>query len=137
MLDQTDIQILKLLSDNSRLQWQEIGDLVHMTGQAVKNRVSRMEKSGVIEGYTLKIDNSKLGKNITGFITVFMKTLNHGAFHDFIKSSSLVSEAHRISGEGCYMLKFAAGTQVELTAFLDCILEYGNYKLSISIGKLK
>lgn len=52
MLDQTDLKILELLLSNSRMQWQEIGEQVHLTGQAVKNRIDRMEKLGVIEGYT-------------------------------------------------------------------------------------
>ncbi|MCB2308062.1 Lrp/AsnC family transcriptional regulator [Clostridium estertheticum] len=137
MLDQTDIQILSLLTKNSRMQWQEIGEEVHLTGQAVKNRISKMEKSGVIKGYTVNINSEMFGKNLTAFITVFMKTTDHLSFKKYINNNSLVTEAHRISGDGCYMLKLTASTQAEIVDFLDEILKYGNYKLNLSIQNIK
>ncbi|MBX4269274.1 Lrp/AsnC family transcriptional regulator [Clostridium estertheticum] len=137
MLDQTDTQILSLLTKNSRMQWQEIGEEVHLTGQAVKNRISKMEKSGVIKGYTVNINPKLLGKNLTAFITVFMKTTDHLSFKKYINNNSLVTEAHRISGDGCYILKLTASTQAEIVDFLDEILKYGNYKLNLSIQNIK
>ncbi|MPQ32480.1 Lrp/AsnC family transcriptional regulator [Clostridium estertheticum] len=137
MLDQTDTQILSLLTKNSRMQWQEIGEEVHLTGQAVKNRISKMEKSGVIKNYTVNINPEILGKNLTAFITVFMKTTNHLSFKKYINNNSLVTEAHRISGDGCYILKLTASTQAEIIDFLDEILKYGNYKLNLSIQNMK
>ncbi|NMM61660.1 Lrp/AsnC family transcriptional regulator [Clostridium sp. P21] len=137
MLDQTDIEILNLLIKNSRMQWQEIGEIVHLTGQAVRNRIKRMEKLGVIEEYTLKINSSKIGKVLIAFITIFMKTRDHGAFQSYIQNNSLIIEANRISGEGCYMLKVGASTQEEIVELLDEILKYGNYKINLSIEKIK
>ncbi|WP_242851358.1 AsnC family transcriptional regulator [Clostridium sp. DMHC 10] len=64
MLDKTDMEILDLLIENSRMQWQEIGDKVHLTGQAVKNRINKMEKLNIIEEYTLKVNLHKLGKGL-------------------------------------------------------------------------
>lgn len=137
MIDETDIQILNLLTKNSRMQWQEIGEQVHLTGQAVRNRIVRMEKLGVIDGYTLKINFSKIGKGITAFVTVFMKTTDHVAFKRFICSNSIIVEANRISGEGCYMLKVIASTQDEIVELLDGILQYGNYRINLSIENIK
>ncbi|MBU3155139.1 Lrp/AsnC family transcriptional regulator [Clostridium estertheticum] len=137
MLDQTDTQILSLLTKNSRMQWQEIGEEVHLTGQAVKNRISKMEKSGVIKGYTVNINSEMLGKNLTAFITVFMKTTDHLSFKKYINNNSLVTQAHRISGDGCYILQLTASTQTEIVDFLDEILKYGNYKLNLSIQNIK
>jgi len=137
MIDQTDIQILNLLKKNSRMQWQEIGEEVHLTGQAVKNRISKMEKAGVIEGYTVNINSAIIGKDVTAFITVFMKTTDHLSFKKYINNNSLVTEAYRISGDGCYMLKLIASTQAEIVNFLDEILKYGNYKLNLSIQNIK
>jgi Lrp/AsnC family leucine-responsive transcriptional regulator len=137
MLDQTDIQILNLLTRNSRMQWQEIGQEVHLTGQAVKNRINRMEKLGVIQGYTLKINPIAMGRILTAFVTIFMKTNDHVTFQKYVQSCLLISEAHRISGEGCYLLKINASTQEEVLQFLDDILVYGNYNISISISNIK
>jgi len=137
MLDQTDIEILRLLTENSRMQMQEIGEQVHLTGQAVRNRINRMEKSGVIQGYTIKIDPKSVGKELTAFVTIFMKTTDHVSFQKYIQSNPSISEANRISGEGCYLLKVNASTQEEIIGILDEILKYGNYKLNLSIEKIK
>lgn len=137
MIDRTDIEIIKLLAANARIQWQDIGEQVHLTGQAVKNRIGRLEKLGVIEGYTVKLNESKLGKEITAYVTVYMKTTEHAAFQKFISTSLFISEAHRISGEGCYLLKTTASSQQELTDLLDSLLRFGNYKVNMSIGRIK
>lgn len=136
MIDQTDIQILKLLEQNARMQWQEIGELVHLTGQAVKNRVERLEKLGVIEGYSVNLNYEKLGKEVTAYVTIYMKTSDHPGLQKFLREEDMVKEAHRISGEGCYILKVIAANQQELTKFLDRILQFGNYILNLSIQKI-
>lgn len=53
MIDNTDLEILKLLKSNCKMQFRDIGEVVHLTGQAVSNRISRMEHLGVIKGYTV------------------------------------------------------------------------------------
>lgn len=137
MLDNTDLEILKLLKANCKMQFRDIGEVVHLTGQAVSNRISRMEELGVIKGYTVLLDDKRLGKAITAYITIFMKTVNHGALHIFLKEHESVVEASRISGEGCYIVKIQVTSQDDLNLFLDSILEYGNYRINISIGKVK
>lgn len=137
MLDQTDMAILKLLQTNSRMQWREIGEHVHLTGQAVGNRIRKMEELGVIEGYGVKINPLKLGNSVQAFVTVFMKSNNHAAFQEFIKQREEISEAHRISGEGCYTLKVSVASADALTRLLDDILQHANYRVNISIGTVK
>lgn len=137
MLDSTDIQILKTLKDNSRLQWREIGEQVHLTGQAVANRIRRMEDLGVIKGYSVNIDPARLGQNIFAYITVYMKTVEHHLFQEFIKESSAVVAAHRVSGEGCYILQVRMASMDELNHFLDALLRHGNYKVNMAIGEVK
>src|SRR3954447_7493022 len=104
-LDNIDFQILRLLSENSRIQWKDLGEQIHMTGQAVGNRIKKLEEGGVIKAYSLIVDEMKLGFSYTAFIIIYMKSTNHEAFNQFIKSQNEVTEAHRVSGEGCYHLK--------------------------------
>ncbi|MDF2856966.1 MAG: lrpC [Neobacillus sp.] len=137
MLDNTDLEIIKLLKANCKMQFRDIGEVVHLTGQAVSNRISRMEDLGVIKGYSVLLDDKLLGKTITAYISIFMKTTNHRAFHVFLNDSEAVVEASRISGDGCYMVKIQVNSQEDLNYFLDSVLEYGNYRVNISIGKVK
>lgn len=137
MIDQTDQQILQCLQKDSRMQWQEIGKVVHLTGQAVATRIRRMQDEGIIEGFTVNLNYEKLSKPILAFITVFMKSSHHTTFRHFLSDHSAILEAYRISGEGCYWLKANVGSQKELSELLDAILMYGNYKVNLSIDKAK
>lgn len=137
MLEKTDLNILDLLTKNSRMQLQEIGEEVHLTGQAVRNRINKMEKLGIIQGYTIKINPKVMGKELTAFVTIYMKTKNHESLKKYIQNNTLIVEANRISGEGCYLIKVIASTQEEIIGILDEILKYGNYKLNSAIDNIK
>src|SRR5699024_4777627 len=125
-LDNIDFQILRLLSENSRIQWKDLGEQIHMTGQAVGNRIKKLEDSGIIKAYSVIVDEMKLGLNFTAFVIIYMKTANHDPFLHCMREQKEVVEAHRVSGEGCYHLKIKVQSQEQLNHFLDTILEYGN-----------
>lgn len=108
-----------------------------MTGQAVGNRIKKLEESGVIKAYTLAVDELKLGFTYTAFIIIYMKTANHDSFIRYITDRNEVVEAHRVSGEGCYHLKTKINSQQTLNLILNEILEYGNYQLYLSINEVK
>jgi Lrp/AsnC family leucine-responsive transcriptional regulator len=135
-MDQIDFQILTLLKENSRAQWKEIGDKIHMTGQAVGNRIRRMEDDGIIEKYTVVVNELKAGNPIQAFITVIMKANNHADFQRYLKNNPYIVEAHRVSGDGCYFLKASIPAQEVLNTTLDEILKYANYRVNLSIGKI-
>ncbi|MBY7142447.1 Lrp/AsnC family transcriptional regulator [Virgibacillus sp. NKC19-3] len=136
-LDNIDFQILQLLSENSRIQWKDLGEQIHMTGQAVGNRIKKLEESGVIQAYSIIIDEMKLGLTYTAFVIIYMKTANHDPFLHFIQERKEIVEAHRVSGEGCYHMKVKVNTQEQLNLFLHEILHFGNYSLYLSIQGIK
>lgn len=137
MIDQIDLQIIQLLKENSRLQWKEIGETIHMTGQAVAARIRKMEELGIIEKFTLKLNEKKLGMELIGFITINMTTTNHKSFVNFLISEEGVVEAHRTSGGGCYILKVVMQGADQLNQFLESLLKYANYSVALSIDMVK
>ena len=137
MIDQTDLEIIRILKEDAKMQLKNIGEQVHLTGQAVSNRIQQLEASGIIKGYTVILDEIKLGNTILAYITIFMKTTDHQAFHNFLKSAPAVVEASRISGDGCYILKVLTHSQEDLNRLLDELLRFGNHRVSISISKIK
>lgn len=136
-LDELDLAILEILKSNAKMKMQDIGESVHLTGQAVSNRINKMEKMGVITGYSVCLDESFFEPKLIVIITIYMKSQRHSEFKQFLEKRKEIEEAHRISGDGCYMLKGAFESQEQLNEFLDDILEYGNYKLNTSIGQIK
>ncbi|WP_371069481.1 Lrp/AsnC family transcriptional regulator [Sediminibacillus sp. JSM 1682029] len=136
MLDKTDMRILEELTNNSRITMKELGEKVHLTGQAASERVVKLENSGVIEGYTIDLNQTKLGYAIYAFITIFTQSANHQPYLSFIKSQEpYIIHNYKISGEGCYLLECRFPSNEGLNDFLIALNEHANYKLSIVIDK--
>lgn len=136
MLDQTDMRILEELSKNSRITMKELGEKVHLTGQAASARVAKLEDNGVIEGYTIKVNQVKLGCFIHAFITIFTQSTYHQPYLSFIETQEKhIINNYKISGEGCYLLECKFPSHELLDQFLVDLNKHANYKLSIVISK--
>ncbi|UQZ33443.1 transcriptional regulator [Paenibacillus sp. PK3_47] len=135
-MDQTDLIILSELHNNSRITMKELGGKVHLTGQAAASRVMKLEDCGVIEGYTIKINQSKLGCYMHAFITIYTNTHNHQTILTFIeKQGRYVLNSYKISGDGCYLLECRFPSNELLDQFLGELSEHANYKISVVIKK--
>lgn len=134
-MDQTDRKILAELSQNSRITMKELGGKVHLTSPAVTARVEKLEQAGVIEGYSIKINQAMLGCPIHCFITVMLNDFPHTRYLDYIEEGKEFILHHlKTSGEGCYLVECRFPDNTQLNTFLERLLQYGNYKLSIVIG---
>lgn len=135
MLDSTDMQIVDELSKNSRITMKELGEKVHLTGQAATARVNKLEDAGVIEDYTINVNQVKLGYTIHAFITIFTHGMHHQPYLLFIKEQEqYIQHNYKISGEGCYLLECIFPSNSMLDNFLKGLNEHANYKLSIVIS---
>lgn len=110
-IDATDIRILRSLIQDAKRSNKEIGEEVHLTGQAVGARIRKMQDLGVIEGYTVKWNPDRLGLGLQAFVTVFLNSGDrHTAFRAFAAPREDIVEVHRVSGEGRYLMQVRTGT---------------------------
>lgn len=108
LLDRKDIEILRLLQENSRVTVKEIGEKVHLSTTPVHERIKRMEESGVIKQYVTLIDHNKVKKGLMVICYVSLKQHSKNAGDKFIKTINELSEViecYNISGEFDFMLK--------------------------------
>lgn len=136
MLDNTDLSIIDELSKNSRITMKDLGEKVHLTGQAASSRVARLEDNGVIESYTINVNHLKLGSNVHAFINIYTKSPYHEPFLSFIKTQQhFIVNNFKISGDSCYLLECRFPSNEVLDQFLVDLNKHANYKLSIVISK--
>jgi Lrp/AsnC family transcriptional regulator for asnA, asnC and gidA len=73
-IDEIDCQIILKLIDNARKPFTEIAkELIVSTG-TVHQRVRKLEKAGIINGYSLSINYHKFGYTLTVYVGIFMQT---------------------------------------------------------------
>ncbi|MCO7126546.1 winged helix-turn-helix transcriptional regulator [Sporolactobacillus shoreicorticis] len=130
-MDEIDRKIICLLTKNSRLTWKQIGDKIHMTGQATGLRVQHMIEQGIIRRFTIDQRHDSIQ-----FITVYMSSADYGGFEKMIAEHSHCIEAHKISGDGCYILKTCFPEVQMLDEFCTRLLRFGRYKVNSSIRQL-
>ncbi len=70
VLDEIDKQIIRILQENARTSYREIQDKLGISIGTIHNRITKLKKSGVIEGYTLRLNNEKLGYKLTFLIRI-------------------------------------------------------------------
>ncbi|MFA4701571.1 Lrp/AsnC family transcriptional regulator [Pyrococcus kukulkanii] len=60
-LDKVDLQLIKILSQNSRLTYRELAEMLGTTRQRIARRMEKLKKLGIIRKFTVLPDLEKLG----------------------------------------------------------------------------
>jgi len=68
MVDKKDLEIIKILQENSRIPYMEIARKLRVSESTIRKRVKDLEEEGVIKNYTVLIDPSKIGYDSTAII---------------------------------------------------------------------
>ncbi len=135
MIDQTDLKIIEELSKNSRITMKELGGIVHLTAPAASARVAKLEDSGIIEGYTISINQMKMGFAVHAILHIYLRSANHQPYLSFVRANSEhVIHNYKVSGESCYLLECRFQSNEILDEFLTKLSELVSYKLSIVIN---
>ncbi|KWX84731.1 transcriptional regulator [Paenibacillus riograndensis] len=131
-MDELDIKILKLIEENGRLSHEEIGRLLHISRPTVHQRVSKLEKNGVIKGYRGIVDWGKLDQKIKVMISVKVVSQSFRQAADQIIGIQIsgvsILECQRMAGEWCMLLKVRVASPEQLTLLLDEILRIPDIK---------
>lgn len=120
-IDSIDKQILHLLSQNSKLGTKEIASKIGLTVTPTFERIKRLERKGVIIGYTAKIDSKKIGKGLQVYCQTSLKSHNLDLIEQFehaIVELEEVVSCHHIAGNIDYLLYIEVKDMEEYQDFL-------------------
>jgi len=105
-LDKIDLKLIELLSANGRVRRNELAEVVGLSIPSVSERLEKLQDKGVIKGYTVIVDDKKLGFDITVFIRVVMESSKYyETFLEKVSHEDEIVECHSITGEGSHILK--------------------------------
>lgn len=130
-MDATDWRVLEVLQRDGRASYADLARAVEMSPSAVTDRVRRLEDSGIITGYTARIDPERLGLVITAFVRLRYPTGNYKPFHDLLDTTPEILEAHHVTGEDCFVLKVRARSMRHLEEVTGRIAGLGAVTTSV------
>ncbi|MFB9327079.1 Lrp/AsnC family transcriptional regulator [Paenibacillus aurantiacus] len=127
-MDEIDLQILRLLEENGRLTHEEISRLLHISRPTVHQRVSKLEKNGVIRGYRCVVDWRKLEQKIKALIFVKVKCQNYSELAGIVVELQIpgvtLLECQRLAGEWCMLLKVRVSAPEDITRLIDHLVKF-------------
>ena len=105
-----------------------------MSAPAVRERVHRLEESGVIRGYRLDIDPGAIGLPVAAWVRIRPGPGQLPKVAELAERTAEVSECHRISGEDCFLLKVHVSAIEALEDVLDKFLVHGQTTSSFIVS---
>ena len=120
-LDETDLKLLKALQEDAKANTKDLCDKLHLSKTPVYERVKRLEREGVIRGYSAIIDNHKVGLPLVVFcnVSVAVHDEEHiGRFKEEIAAIDEVMECYSTGGFYDFLLKVVLKDLDEYNAFV-------------------
>lgn len=109
-VDKFDLRILETLRRNARATLQEVSAEVGLSPSPCWNRIKRMETDGVIERYTVKVDQAALGYTDTVIVQLTLDSHTDRMIEEFgraLEEIPEVLEAYLVSGDYDYIVRIA------------------------------
>tara|TARA_R110000744_G_scaffold262087_2_gene376626 strand:+ start:331 stop:792 length:462 start_codon:yes stop_codon:yes gene_type:complete len=143
-LDKIDIQILKLLQNNSNLTTKDLANKVNLSTTPVFERIKRLEKNGFIKKYVAVLDAEKLEKGLTVFCNITLKQHTREIGNKFVKDIleiKEVTECYNVSGDYDFLLKVMVKDMKHYQDFvlnhLGSIKNIGSAHSTFVMGEIK
>ncbi len=107
-LDQTDLQILRVLQENSKITNLELSKKVGLSPAPTLERVKKLETNGIIESYHAHVNAQGVGLSVQTFVLVSLAWNKENALDNFInkiKQIPEVVECYIITGEADVIMR--------------------------------
>ena len=106
MIDDISLKILKILQEKARIPNVEVARQVGMAPSAVLERIRKLEKTGLIDGYEVRLNPERFGKAQVAFIHLRIEGRTPTEILvDRLAALAPVQEIHYVAGQDSFLLK--------------------------------
>ncbi|MQY08709.1 Lrp/AsnC family transcriptional regulator [Actinomadura macrotermitis] len=126
-MEEIDRQILTLLADDGRMSFTDLARETGLSVSAVHQRVRRLQKRGVIKGFTAQLDTEQIDLPLTAFVSI--KPIDPAAPDDApdkLAGLEAIEACHSVAGEESYILKVRVASPNQLEDLLQKIRAQAN-----------
>lgn len=119
MLDEISLNILKILQEKARIPNVDVARQVEMAPSAVLERIRKMERQGIIDGYEVRLNPEQFDRRQIAFIQVRTRSVgDQPTTGEQLAAIPEVQEVHYVDGEDCYLVKLRVADTGELAAVI-------------------
>jgi len=132
LLDEIDYKIIKVLEDDARTSLRKISELVKVSLGTVSNRVKKMEKNGVIKGYSVILDPDQIGWELNVVIGLRIQKGRLIEIQEKIAKDSRVHGVYDVTGDFDSMVIARAKNRKDLDDLSKNVLSIDGVERSIT-----
>jgi Lrp/AsnC family transcriptional regulator, leucine-responsive regulatory protein len=121
-VEEIDRQIVSLLCRDGRMSFTELARRTGLSVSAAHQRVRRLEKRGLIKGYTAVVNAGDAGLPLTAFVSI--KPFDPAAPDDApqrLAHLTSIEACHSVAGDENYILKVRVSSPADLEELLQQI----------------
>lgn len=133
-LDRLDWRILEALQHNARVTNTELGQQIGLSQPAVTARIRRLEERGIIEGYAARINPGLVGRGIAAIVRIRTTHAEIKRCLSAFEAMPEIVEAHRITGEDCFIVRMVVEEMVQLETAIDALAKFGPVTTSVVLA---
>ena len=122
MLDKSDTRILLALQRDGRISWSRLARRINLSASACQRRVEALIERGVIDNFTVNLNEASLGHHVKAFVEVKVDRQSTGLAQDFrhkVLEHPQVQACHMVSGTIDFMLEVVASNLDDFGKFID------------------
>jgi len=132
LIDDIDKKIIKVLEDDARNSLRKISELVDVSLGTVSNRVKRMEKNGVIKGYSVILNPDNIGWELNVVIGLRIQKGRLIEIQERIAKDSRVHGVYDVTGDFDSMVIARAKNRKDLDDLSKNVLSIDGVERSIT-----
>lgn len=136
-MDSTDYKILNILQQNGRISMSKLAKEVSLSIPSTIERVKKMEESGIILGYSAKINPSKLGRNYNAIVLSSATLENRDKCTKLVTEDSRVVQAYRLTGRFTGCMKISCENEESFLDLLNKFYTFGIYETYMIVDTIK
>ena len=120
-MDDTDRQLLALLRDNARTTATALAKVLRVSRATVQNRIDRLEKEGLIVGYTVRLKPEAEAHRIRAWMTIAVEGNKARAVLQALRGEPNVQAMHTTNGRWDIIAELRADSLEAFDRTLDRI----------------
>lgn len=113
-LDELDQKIVRLLIQNARMSYSDIGQQIGISRVAVKNRVQALEEKGIIEEYTTIINPQKISGAISCYFEIETAPDTLTEVAELLRQNDTITQIYRVTGKSKLHVHAVASSNEEM-----------------------
>jgi Lrp/AsnC family leucine-responsive transcriptional regulator len=120
IMDARDLHILDRLQRDARTPNAELARELGMAPSAILERIRKLERNGVLRGFSARIDPEAVGLGLLAYVFVQAdERLTEESTGRLLAELPEVQEVHHIAGEDCYLVKVRCASTSALGTLLQ------------------